>query len=187
MGMVLFRNPILFGLVFCAALAVWAPGPVAAEDDDVAVADLVAAYGAAWASRDVERITALHTEDSEFVLYVDGAEPARGMAAVTAAFADILTANPDYASQARALFIGADFVVIEYDIVSPPLHEVRMGNVVFGKPASGTPFRLPAIDVITFEGSLVSSKRTYIDSELFRRQAGSVKVMQPDAEMTAQP
>lgn len=165
MRRLLFTVPII-GIALLAATTT----PVVAENEKTDVSRLTASYGAAWASRNVGDIMALHTVGTEFLLFVDGATPACGREAVRAAFDEILTANPGYTSETRAIYAGSDFAVIEYDIVAPPVHDMRMGGVTFTAPTRDAPFRLPAIDVITFEGSLVASKRTYLDTETYRRQ-----------------
>jgi uncharacterized protein (TIGR02246 family) len=162
----------------CGSLVVGSP----AKAQSAPASELVSAvqrYGAAWESRDPDRIAALHTEDSVFHLVIDGSEPAKGRVATRAQFAQILTDNPQYASTIRSMVFGPDFAVIEYDIRMAPPRAHIVGKWRY--MPSGKTYALPAIDVIYFKDGLVTRKLTYLDTAVVRANskkatpAGSAK------------
>jgi uncharacterized protein (TIGR02246 family) len=130
-------------------------------------------YAQAWASRDVDRIAALHTTDSVFFLNVAGHSPALGREAIRAKFQQILRGNPQYSSTVHRMSWGIDFVVIEYSIRMQPTSQFVLGQHRL-KPKSNIAYDIPAIDVIHVEEGLVSAKYTYVDNETVR--ANSVAV-----------
>ncbi|MBB6229528.1 nuclear transport factor 2 family protein [Polymorphobacter multimanifer] len=126
----------------------------------------VAAYSAAWGSRDPARIPALHTADTVFDLRVDGETPAVGRQAAQAQFARILRDNPGYASTVGKVGFGPDFVVIEYTIAMDPAVPFALGRFCY--QPTGVAYTVPAIDVIRFREGLVSEKVTFLDTEVIR-------------------
>jgi steroid delta-isomerase-like uncharacterized protein len=130
-------------------------------------------YAAAWGSRDADRIVALHSEDSTFQLFVDGATPARGKVEIRAQFQKILTDNPQYSSSIRSIRLGGDFAVIEYDIAMQPPRPFTLGRYRY-RP-SGKAYSVPAVDVIQFENGLVTSKATYLDTGAARANSQSAE------------
>ncbi|MBV1934344.1 MAG: nuclear transport factor 2 family protein [Parvibaculaceae bacterium] len=141
--------------------------------------EAVQAYGEAWASRDVDRIVALHTEDSIFTLHIAGQEPAVGRAQIRSQFQAILESTPDYASKPYQMDFGPNFVVIMYRVLSGPSHPATLGAKVF-TPNGGKDYTLDAIDLIVFDDGLVSAKHTFIDLETIRDHSSTTGV-------TAQP
>lgn len=153
---------------------------VAAHGQDGSVpklAAVVSEYAKAWASRDPDRITALHTEDSEFALNVSGVKHAIGRAAIRAQFAKILKDNPAYVATTRSVDFGEDFVVIEYSFKMKPPRALDLGSR--GYTTDEASFEVPAIDVIHFKDGLVTAKHTYIDSETIRDHSKAVKPFVP--------
>ncbi len=133
----------------------------------MSIPEAVQAYGEAWASRDADRIVALHTEDSTFTLHVAGQEPAVGKAQIRAQFEDILKSTPDYASKPYQMDFGPNFVVIMYKVQSGPSHPAVLGARTF-TPEGSSDYTIDAIDLIVFEDGLVSAKHTFIDVETIR-------------------
>lgn len=141
----------------------------AAPAEASAVPQLVAAYGAAWASRDPDRIAGLHTPDTVFDMRVDGEAKAKGRQATRTRFASILHDNPTYASTVRNVAFGKDFVVIQYDIAMNPPAPFKLGR--FRYTPTGVPYVVPAVDVIRFRGGLVSEKVTFLDTDTIRARS----------------
>ncbi len=141
--------------------------------------EAVQAYGDAWASRDVDRIVALHTEGSTFTLHVAGQKPAVGKAQIKSQFQAILNSTPDYASKPYQMDFGPNFVVIMYKVLSGPSHPATLGAAVF-TPKGGSDYTVDAIDLIVFDDGLVSAKHTFIDLETIRDHTSTTDV-------TAQP
>jgi len=133
----------------------------------MSIAKATKAYGEAWASRDVDRIVALHTEDSTFTLHVEGQKPAIGKAEIREQFLNVLALTPDYASKPYRLDFGPNFVVIMYEILTGPQNPMQMGDETL-IPEGDSDYRVDAIDLIVFEDGLVSVKHTFIDVERIR-------------------
>lgn len=129
-------------------------------------------YAKAWASRDADRIAALHSEDSVFQLFVDGMEAAKGKAAIRTQFAKILADNPQYSSTLRSVLFGGDFVIIQYDIAMTPPKTFTFGRYRY--TPTGKPYKLPAIDEIHFRDGLVTAKYTYLDTSVVRANSKGV-------------
>jgi SnoaL-like domain len=119
-------------------------------------------YADACGSRDAERVVALHSEDSVFRLFVDGAAAANGRAAILAQFRQILSDNPGYRSTVRSVMFGSDFVVIGYDIHMDPPKPFAFGNTRY--VPTDRAYAIPAIDAIYFRNGLVTVKHTYLDT-----------------------
>ena len=141
--------------------------PVAAQASPAPeLAHSVQHYAEAWGSRNAERIAALHSEDSVFRLFVDGAEAANGRAAILGQFRQILVNNPGYRSTVRSVLFGNDHVVIEYDINMDPPRPFIFGNTRY--VPNNRAYLVPAIDIIHFRGGLVTIKHTYLDAAVIR-------------------
>ncbi len=159
-------NKILAAAAASAVLAT----PIFAQTPELQSA--LQSYGAAWASRDVDRIVSLHTEDSEFRLFVDGTPVAHGRNEIAEQFSSILASIPTYQSSIDRVRFGADFVVLEYRIRMDPDAPVRLGARVFAP--TGAHYEIDAIDLIEFEDGLVSRKHTFVDGEALHNASPSV-------------
>lgn len=159
---------LIRNLIFAFALTLFAPTlPAFAQAaPPPELAQSVQRYAEAWGSRNAERVVALHSEDSVFCLFVDGAEAAYGRAAILAQFRQILTDNPGYRSTVRSVVFGSNFVVIEYDIHMDPPRPFAFGNTRY--VPTGRAYAIPAIDVIYFRNGLVTVKHTYLDTAVIR-------------------
>jgi steroid delta-isomerase-like uncharacterized protein len=124
------------------------------------VEDLIQRYTEAWASRDPDKIVALHTDDTTFHAHVSQ-ETAHGKAAVRQAFADLFAQFPDLAFAPVAQRIGDDFWVAEW----------RMSGTLAG---TDTAFEVDLVDVVTVQDGLVRSKDSYIDALSMQAQLGLV-------------
>ncbi len=132
--------------------------------------EAVQEYSAAWASHDVDRIVALHTEDSTFTLHIAGQEPAVGKAQIREQFQHILNSTPGYETESYQVDFGPDFVVIMYKVQSGPTEPLFMGDKVF-TPDADNNYSIDAIDLLTFRDGLVSAKHTFIDLEEIREHS----------------
>jgi steroid delta-isomerase-like uncharacterized protein len=124
------------------------------------VEDLIQHYTEAWASRDPDKIVALHTDDTTFHAHVSQ-DAAHGKAAVRQAFADLFAQFPDLAFGPVAQRIGDDFWVAEW----------RMSGTLAG---TDTAFEVDLVDVVTVQDGLVRSKDSYIDALSMQAQLGLV-------------
>lgn len=131
------------------------------------IEEAVEEYSAAWASHNVDRIVALHTEDSTFTLHIDGQEPAVGKAQIREQFQHVLESTPGYKTEAYQVDFGPDFVVIMYKVQSGPTAPLVVGGKTFS-PNADNDYAIDAIDLLTFRDGLVSAKHTFIDLEAIR-------------------
>jgi ketosteroid isomerase-like protein len=161
------------GIAMCAALLLLLSCTTTSDAPPAppSLAASVGTYGAAWASRDVDRILALHTDDTEFRLFVGAVEAAQGRDAVRQQFNWILQTNPTYSSRTVSVEISTDAATIEYVIAMSPKAPFRMGQWEF--TPSGETYDLHAVDVIYFENGLVRAKHTYLDFDSIRRNSRS--------------
>ncbi len=156
-----------------SAFPAWTSAQSALPSNASSLQAIIGQYGQAWASRDVDRIVALHTPDSVFVLNVSQQPPAMGKEAIRSQFQQILRDNPQYSSKVSRMSWGADFVVIEYSIRMQPVGAFLLGQRRF-TPKAGIAYDIPAIDVIHVKEGLVSAKHTYIDTETVHANSASV-------------
>jgi len=136
------------------------------ESNQETLLEDVQTYGAAWASGDVDRIMALHAKETEFVLYVGGENRAIGKEAVRHHFTNILTANPNYATNVNALNLGPGFAVIQYDITNGPNGPFQLGNILYEPDTED--YSVTAVDILKFDNGLVTEKHTYLDTDTIR-------------------
>jgi hypothetical protein len=123
------------------------------------IQDLAVRYGTAWASRDVDAIMAMHTDDTVFHLH-GGGEPAVGRAATREAIAAALAEWPDLRFEKKRVQFGAGHFVSEYEMSATT--------------AAGQLLVCDGVDVFAVEGGRIARKDTYLDwVALQEQQAGS--------------
>lgn len=122
------------------------------------IRELAIQYGKAWAERDLDAVTALHTEDTIFQIHGDNGEPAIGASAVREAFAAVLTRSSDLRFERRRVYLGEAHFVSEY---------VMSGSV------GGKPFTCDGVDVIAVRDGRVARKDSYADWIAYSRQVGT--------------
>jgi len=99
-------------------------------------------YLAAWASRDPDRIAAMHTDDTRFEIHAGGG-PVHGRAAAREAFAGLFAQWPDFAFEVHRVLLGERHWVLEWTLTSA---------------------NLPLLDVVEVDpDGFVSRKDTYLD------------------------
>ena len=118
------------------------------------VQDLAVHYGAAWASRDVDAITAMHTDSTVYHLH-GGGEPAVGLAATREAFAAALAQWPDLSFERTQVYLGEGHFVSQY----------RMSAT-----AEGRPIVCDGVDVFAVVDGKVARKDTYLDWPAIQQQ-----------------
>jgi ketosteroid isomerase-like protein len=115
------------------------------------VGELAAAYSAAWAARDLDRILALHSEDTRFHLHVGGPELV-GREAVRAGFAGLLARWPDLAIE-------------EHRLLGDEAHWALDWTLHAGRAADGAAAtRIRCLDLVELSpDGLVARKDTFVD------------------------
>lgn len=116
--------------------------------------DLVARYGTAWAHRDVDAITAMHTEDTVYHLH-GGGEPAIGLAATREAFAAALARWPDLSFERTQVYLGESHFVSQYRMSA-----TTEGHLIV----------CDGVDVFAVEDGKIARKDTYLDWPAIQEQ-----------------
>ncbi len=84
-------------------------------------------YFAGWAARDVERILALHTEDTRFEIHAGGG-PSVGLPAVREAFSQLFAQWPGFRFESHRVLFGELHWVLDWTLIADLPHgEVRFG------------------------------------------------------------
>lgn len=131
---------------------------------------VIARYNKAWADHDVDRIVALHSEDSVFENHTSGGK-GTGLAEIRKIVGDVFATFPDIAFTARREYYGDDFACVEWTatatFVNPIIRE--------GAHLIPTNERLTwnGVDVIPVVGGKIARKDVYVDSLTFLRQIGA--------------
>jgi len=117
------------------------------------VRSLFQRYADTFATHDVEAITALHAEDTQFWLHL-GNEPVHGRAAVAETFAGFFAQWPKFGFDVYRVFTGPDHWVLDWALTS----ELTRPD---GTPV---PIRFDCVDVVTVNSDgLVVRKDTFVD------------------------
>jgi ketosteroid isomerase-like protein len=127
----------------------------------ITVEELAGQYHEAWTKLDVDDIVALHTEDSVFHLH-GVIEAATGHVAIRQTIGALLRLVPDLHFEAKRAYLGADHIVLEYDM---------SGTV------GETHFVCDGADVIAVESGLVARKDTYLDLAAYQAQVGPLPTL----------
>jgi len=107
--------------------------------------ELIDSYAAAWNARDLDRIMAWHTTDTEYEWHGSGSRDV-GKAAVSKRFASQIAAMPDMHFVVVSVHVSDEAGVVESKIVGT---------------LNGEPVAYEAADVITFRDGLVHTKDSY--------------------------
>ena len=134
---------------------------------------VIAAYGEAWNSHDVEAILAMHTEDSVFANHTSGGE-AVGKDAIGRLLKEIFTAFPDIRFEARRTYVRDGLVTQEWTATGTLAVPYAKGS--FTVQPTGKKISWSGVDVIPFSGRLVARKDVYVDSMGFLRALGFTQV-----------
>jgi len=131
--------------------------------------DVIAAYGDAWNSHDVEAILAMHTEDSVFENHTSGGKGV-GKPAIRAILEGVFATFPDIRFDARRTYVRDGVVTQEWTATGTLAIPFTKGAVTV--QPSGKRVSWNGVDVIPFEGNLVARKDVYVDSMSFLRALG---------------
>jgi ketosteroid isomerase-like protein len=127
----------------------------------LSIEELAGQYHQAWTDLDVDAIVALHTEDSVFHLHGVTAA-ATGRRSIRQTIVALLGLVPDLHFDAKRAYLGADHLVLEYDMSGT---------------AGESPFICDGADVIAVRDGLVARKDTYLDLAAYQRQAGAIPLL----------
>lgn len=135
------------------------------------------AYGEAWDTLDVDKILALHHEDSIYQLHVVNEPVATGKAEIREAFATILELFPDYNSTVQHISFGSRSATIRFSLSATPTQPYVIGNKRF--IPTGRTFSLDMIDELIFEDGLVKEKHSYMDMASLYLNSKSIEMVNP--------
>jgi steroid delta-isomerase-like uncharacterized protein len=138
-----------------------------------ALEKVIAAYGDAWNSHDVEGILAMHTEDSVFENHTSGGKGV-GKDAIREIVKGVFVAFPDIRFEARCTYVRDDLVVQEWTATATLAVPYTRGPVTVHP--TGTKISWNGVDIIPFTNGLVARKDVYVDSIGFLRALGFTDV-----------
>ncbi len=127
----------------------------------LSIEELAGQYHRAWADLDVDAIVALHTASSVFHLH-GVTDAATGRSSIRQTIVALLGLVPDLHFDAKRAYLGADHLVLEYDMSGT---------------AGGSPFVCDGADVIEVQDGLVARKDTYLDLAAYQRQVGAIPLL----------
>ena len=134
---------------------------------------LIAAYGEAWNSHDIEAILAMHTEDSVFENHTSGGKGV-GKEAIRGILKGVFATFPDIRFEARRTYARDGLVTQEWTATGTLATPYTSGGVTV--QPTGKKVSWNGVDVIPFAGSLVARKDVYVDSMGFLRALGFPQV-----------
>ena len=134
---------------------------------------VIAAYGDAWNSHDVEAILAMHTEDSVFENHTSGGKGV-GKAAIREILKGIFSTFPDIHFEARRTYVRDGLVAQEWTATATLAVPFTKGSATV--QPTGKKISWNGVDVIPFTGNLVARKDVYVDSAGFLRALGFRRV-----------
>jgi steroid delta-isomerase-like uncharacterized protein len=130
---------------------------------------IIAAYGEAWNSHDVESILAMHTEDSVFENHTSGGK-AVGKDAIREILKGVFAAFPDIRFDARRTYVRDGLVTQEWTATGTLALPYTKGSITV--QPTGSKVSWNGVDVIPFAGKLIARKDVYVDSMGFLRALG---------------
>lgn len=119
-------------------------------------------------AHDLAGLADLYAADCE---YVRSNGTSHGPAEVAAYFAAIADSFPDHAARVEAMLIGDSAVTVEWTETGTHTEDYRSGTgeVIV---ATGKSFEARIVDVIRFDGELITSQHEYFDRLDFLTQIG---------------
>ncbi len=134
---------------------------------------VIAAYGEAWNSHDVDAILAMHTEDSVFENHTSGGKGV-GKAAIREVLLGVFSAFPDIRFEARRTYVRDDVVTQEWTASGTLAVPYSRGSTTV--QPTGRRVSWKGVDVIPFAGTLDARQDVYEDSFSFRTARGFTAV-----------
>jgi steroid delta-isomerase-like uncharacterized protein len=135
---------------------------------------VMAAYGEAWNSHNVEAILAMHTDDSVFENHTSGGKGI-GKAAIREILKGVFSTFPDIRFDARRTYVRDDLVTQEWTATATLAIPYTRGATTV--QPTGTKVSWNGVDVMPFVGALVARKDVYVDSMGFLRALGFTQVV----------
>ena len=135
--------------------------------------NVIAAYGEAWNSHDVEAILAMHTDDSVFENHTSGGK-AVGKAAIREILKSVFSTFPDIRFDARRTYVRDGLVTQEWTASATLATPYTSGGVTV--QPTGEKISWNGVDVIPFTGNLVARKDVYVHSTGFLQALGFSQV-----------
>lgn len=129
------------------------------------VEELAGLYHQSWVDRDPARIAALHTDDSVFHMHGMN-DPVAGRDQVRDFIASLFKMVPDLHFEAKRGYLGADHIVLEYDM-----------SGTFEK----SHFVCDGVDVFLVADGLIARKDSYLDLVALADQIGYLPVLDSSA------
>jgi len=130
---------------------------------------VIASYGEAWNSHNVEAILAMHTEDSVFENHTSGGKGV-GKDAIREMLKGVFAAFPDIRFDARRTYVRDSLVTQEWTATGTLAIPYTRGSTTV--QPTGKKISWNGVDVIPFIGGLVARKDVYADSMGFLRALG---------------
>ena len=130
----------------------------------------IARYNEAWNSHDLDAIVAMHAPRMVFENHTAG-ETAEGDE-VRGHIASIFETWPDIHFETRRLYVRDGVVAQEWTASATHRNTMRRGDLV-AEP-TGKRIEWRGVDVIPFEGGLITRKDVYSDSVSILRQLGLI-------------
>ena len=134
---------------------------------------VIAAYGEAWNSHNIEAILAMHTEDSVFENHTSGGKGV-GRYAIREILKGVFAAFPDLRFDARRTYVRDGVITQEWTATGTLAMPFTKGSTTV--QPTGKKVSWNGVDVIPFAGKLVARKDVYVDSFGFLRALGFVKL-----------
>ena len=135
--------------------------------------EVIAAYGEAWNSHNVEAILAMHTEDSVFENHTSGGKGV-GKDAIREMLKAVFAAFPDIRFDARRTYVRDDLVTQEWTATGTLAIPYTRGSTTV--QPTGKKISWNGVDVIPFTRGLVARKDVYVDSISFLRALGFTQI-----------
>ncbi|HEU4692036.1 MAG TPA: nuclear transport factor 2 family protein [Vicinamibacterales bacterium] len=134
---------------------------------------VIAAYGEAWNSHDIEAILAMHTEDSVFENHTSGGKGV-GKQAIREILKGVFATFPDIRFEARRAYVRDGLVTQEWTATGTLAIPYTSGGTTV--QPTGRKVSWNGVDVIPFVGSRVARKDVYVDSIGFLRALGFSRI-----------
>lgn len=134
-----------------------------------ALEEVIAAYGEAWNSHNIEAILAMHTEDSVFENHTSGGKGV-GRDAIREILKGVFSAFPDIRFDARRTYVRDGVVTQEWTATGTLAIPYTKGSTTV--QPTGRKVSWNGVDVIPFTDNLVARKDVYVDTLSFLQALG---------------
>ena len=126
-------------------------------------------YFQAWVARDLDRILARHTPDSNFVLHgIDGVQVWKGIDGCRQIFDLILRALPDQTFDVQSIVVKEDFLVAHSIVTGTLVLPWPMGGRIY--EPNGRTIKFEIVDIWHFQGDRIRVKEGWLDALAMHNQ-----------------